>query len=717
MGELNICFSTDNNYAEQLAVTIASIIKNSNDSDSFNFFILNSDFSKENKSKIEELKHIKDFKIAFIKINKNDFSCCPMLKDYNDEFSHYHVTQPTYYRFKLASIFPNLTKILYLDCDLIIKSSLEDLYSIDISDYYAAMIPDVENENESERLGLDVYCNAGVMLINLDKWRKDDIENRLFDYASKNKETILWQDQDIMNVVFKDKIYALNRKWNFQYFLYDETRYEGLLDKYYKYNILHFAGKYKPWGFHIVHPLFFEYYNYLALTPWKTNILKYQQKEIEAGVEQKYLEYKNQVIDELTTVINQLKEALDERQNANQKEFKHVFGDLNKLWAEKNDEVQHIFKDIKSLWAEKNDEISRVFQNTEEKFTALKDLYDDIDIRLNKINSEYDGKYQEKINELDEKTSKITNQIFEDISKLWNEKNNEVSALNSDILKINEKLTQLAILSQNLKKIDDIHTQIHNIYGRIDNNDDKLVHINNKLNSLEDEKNKISDHIFGDINKLWQEKNSDIDNLYRYINEKSDGINSYINDIHSKMNNIDFEIRQEISNRSEQYSRLVETKGYNLQKEIENMFLQKFNEVISKNQTAFEQQNNLYSQCIESQQKFEKTILDNKIEEYKKTYEELLEFKLTELNNEHIAELSQYKEIIQNYQNQMENLQKSNEELLKNFLQVQSKFENELINQQNYYLSKLEPVKDLISFCEKKNKIMNNIKKAVGIRK
>ena len=48
--EINICFSSDNNYAKHMGVAITSILKNSNINDTYNFYILDGGISDSNKS-------------------------------------------------------------------------------------------------------------------------------------------------------------------------------------------------------------------------------------------------------------------------------------------------------------------------------------------------------------------------------------------------------------------------------------------------------------------------------------------------------------------------------------------------------------------------------------------------------------------------------------------------------------------------------------------
>ena len=64
---MNICLISDNNFVNYLATLIVSILKNSNDEDQFHFHIIEVDITDENKSKIIQLKEIKNCEISFYK--------------------------------------------------------------------------------------------------------------------------------------------------------------------------------------------------------------------------------------------------------------------------------------------------------------------------------------------------------------------------------------------------------------------------------------------------------------------------------------------------------------------------------------------------------------------------------------------------------------------------------------------------------------------------
>ncbi len=313
----DICFSCDNAYCEQLAVAIASIIENSESDEAFNFYILDGGISEYNKSRFLKLKKIKDFNITFIGVDYDEFIDCPMLKDKNSAYSNYHVTKPTYFRYKISSFLPELDKVLYMDCDIIALSSLKELYTLNLNDNYVAMTRDIDNEKESKRLSLSAYFNAGVMLINLKKWRECNIEQELFKFTKQNEDTLLWQDQDVFNLVFKEKILDLENIWNFQI---DHTLHSDVLNEEYQtIKILHFSGRHKPSLLNYNGcPAFELYYAYLIRIAWLDNMYNCKYKQISYILEKEI--YKGKIAQETRKIYDEI-HALNKKYFTEQKKI------------------------------------------------------------------------------------------------------------------------------------------------------------------------------------------------------------------------------------------------------------------------------------------------------------------------------------------------------------------------------------------------------------
>lgn len=267
---MNIVLAANDGYMEHLAVTLVSILVNANKSDSFKFYILSNDITERSKENLLRLKFFKNFEIEFLKIPEEDFAMLP---------ENFHLKKQAYYRLKIPKLISE-EKALYLDCDIIVRKSLAELYSKDISNVYAAVIEDIKfgkSTNNTEMLELhniSNYFNSGVMLLNLDKLRQESVMESCLDFCIKNPEKLFYCDQDALNCVMDKFCLFLEPKFNFQYQPYHKPIKE--LYKNCKKDIVltHFVSDQKPWDLKPTLKFGLEYYHYAILTPWKYKAAK-----------------------------------------------------------------------------------------------------------------------------------------------------------------------------------------------------------------------------------------------------------------------------------------------------------------------------------------------------------------------------------------------------------------------------------------------------------
>lgn len=253
--EMDIFFASDNNFVMHLCVAISSILCNSLPDESFNFYILDDNISPANRQKLLNLRKIKQFNIEFIKVDNELFKDCP-------QSSHCpQITRQTYYRYIIPKIKPELKKVLYLDCDIVAVSSLKELWNTDLGDKYCAAVQGLTDGyafiQNARRVDVDATFNAGVMLINSEKWLKENIVDLLFENTIKLQEQDrLWlQDQDALNYTFKGNIIWLNPRFNFQQTSVPKC-YHPIYSKeemqYARKNIclIHYNSSNKPWKKH-----------------------------------------------------------------------------------------------------------------------------------------------------------------------------------------------------------------------------------------------------------------------------------------------------------------------------------------------------------------------------------------------------------------------------------------------------------------------------------
>lgn len=124
-----------------------------------------------------------------------------------------------------ASVFANEDKIIWIDLDAIARKPLDELWNMNIDDYYLAGVVDSGIEKwHTPGLELDwsQYVNAGVLLFNLKKIREDDKEKELIELV--NNQKLACPEQDALNVVFENNKLIIPGIWNAA--IYTVGRYE-----------------------------------------------------------------------------------------------------------------------------------------------------------------------------------------------------------------------------------------------------------------------------------------------------------------------------------------------------------------------------------------------------------------------------------------------------------------------------------------------------------
>ena len=118
-----------------------------------------------------------------------------------------HWTYMALMRVALSKEFPKLDRVLSLDNDTIIKGDVSELWDLDLTDYYFAGAR--EPAKCTDEL---LYCNFGVVMLNLEKMRKDKMDTKVI--RELNKTARHFPEQDTMSIMCKDHILEIPPKWN-----------------------------------------------------------------------------------------------------------------------------------------------------------------------------------------------------------------------------------------------------------------------------------------------------------------------------------------------------------------------------------------------------------------------------------------------------------------------------------------------------------------------
>ena len=280
---IRICMACDDKYAMHCASAVASMIDNHKSEEKLEFFILNSAISKKSQSRLEKLGNTKVSSLKLINVNPLDFKNCPLPENM-------HFSLETYFRLKLPDFFPDFDKVLYIDCDVTVLGDVKELWELDIAGVYAAVCEDiVPVEHRREFIGDFANFNAGVMVINLKKWREDRISQKCFDFIEHHSEKIFFVDQDVLNSMLIPKINYFPRFWNLEYMPLNDV-VSGLYSEQ-EIRLIHHISRMKPWNTPFGHIYADKYFKYLAKTPWWHHILLLKAGMIAKGVKKSILIY------------------------------------------------------------------------------------------------------------------------------------------------------------------------------------------------------------------------------------------------------------------------------------------------------------------------------------------------------------------------------------------------------------------------------------------
>ena len=236
---INVIFAVDDNYVNYLLITIASIIDNAkNEKYNYKFNILHDGLNKKSKKKLKKIAN-KRFKVVFYNVSGS-------LDQLESRFKvRDYYTLTTYYRLLIPNNFFFLDKVIYLDCDIVVLDDLANLYQIDIKDNLVGAVKDASVQLIDEfmyytknALNIDKerYFNAGVLLMNLKEMRSFHLLRKVLE-LSKTMVFKVAQDQDLMNVICKDRVYYLPDSWNVM----------PVGNRMYDISLIHYNLIYKPW--------------------------------------------------------------------------------------------------------------------------------------------------------------------------------------------------------------------------------------------------------------------------------------------------------------------------------------------------------------------------------------------------------------------------------------------------------------------------------------
>ncbi len=277
MRSITIFFAVDDNYVHLLKVALDSLIRNASKEYKYRIIILNSELSFESKKYIRKNCKAKHFNISFFDVSGQMETLAQKVnvRDY--------YTMTTYFRLILPKTFIDVKKAIYLDADIVVRGDISEMFNYDLGTNLVGAVPDrsvaefpefAEYTESALEIKKENYFNAGILLMNLERMRKEKFEERIIDLTKKVSFCVA-QDQDLLNVICKDRVLILPYEWNVM-----------------------------PLGEKVADPKIIHYN--LLFKPWKQDLVMYEDifwsEAGKAGVAETLLEYKNSITDEMKEI-------------------------------------------------------------------------------------------------------------------------------------------------------------------------------------------------------------------------------------------------------------------------------------------------------------------------------------------------------------------------------------------------------------------------------
>ena len=230
-----IVLAGDRNYTTQLETTIKSILYHNRD---VKIYILNQDIMPDWFRKPRKIARMLGSDIIDVRL--------PEQAVFQDWEKQDHISSIAYARYFIPDYIQEDT-VLYLDCDLIVNDSLNKVFAENLQNHFLAAIRDVNGQG----------FNTGVLLINNQKWRQEQLKERLIEQSILTMKEVVEGsfehfngDQTIFNQVLQDDWLELGRAYNLQVghdvvALYNNWKEH--LDFSDQPVVIHFTTYRKPW--------------------------------------------------------------------------------------------------------------------------------------------------------------------------------------------------------------------------------------------------------------------------------------------------------------------------------------------------------------------------------------------------------------------------------------------------------------------------------------
>lgn len=282
--KMNILYQFNEKYAPYACVSMTSLFVNNTQEDEIIVYILvEDDVTEETRQKLQRNAALYGRRIVYLETTE----LVVKMKELN--ISKYRGSYSANFKMFITEFLDDSVKrILYVDSDTIIEDSLHFFYHSDLKGKAIAMSIDTLGMRHKLQIGLqneDDYYNTGVILYDLDIWKKHNCEKKIMDFISNSGRDYPAPDQDIINLTMRNDIVRADMRYNLQphhmVYSFDALKHFFYSDYYYSKKegesamaspvILHtyrFLGQF-PWHLDSLHPAAKRFDQYLERSVYR----------------------------------------------------------------------------------------------------------------------------------------------------------------------------------------------------------------------------------------------------------------------------------------------------------------------------------------------------------------------------------------------------------------------------------------------------------------
>ena len=201
-GKLRIAtsYATDNRYVYPTLVAMTSLVENAGKNTYYDIYVmLHPEFKEEFKKilKSVEKNHYEHCSVIFINMGNK----------FKDQKTDNRISTPAYYRLELHNLLPNVNRIIWMDSDTMVFEDLTNLIKLDMKGkFMLGFLDSLPDAIKDFGIKDAIVLCSGVLLIDLDALRKNNITEKFNKFMKEKKDKIVQHDQTIINVVLQNYI-------------------------------------------------------------------------------------------------------------------------------------------------------------------------------------------------------------------------------------------------------------------------------------------------------------------------------------------------------------------------------------------------------------------------------------------------------------------------------------------------------------------------------